>query len=795
MSVYMVRGYHSNLAVWNFCVSVHGARLSQQFGCVEFLCQCTWCEVITAILAVWNFCVSVHGARLSQQFWLCGISVSVYMVRGYHSNSGCVEFLCQCTWCEVLTAILAVWNFCVSVHGARFSQQFWLCNFCVSVHGARLHSNSGCVEFLCQCTWCEVITAILAVWNFCVSVHGARLSQQFGCVEFLCQCTWCELSQQFWLCGISVSVYMVRGYHSNSGCVEFLCQCTWCENHSNLAVWNFCVSVHGARLSQQFWLCGISVVHGARLSQQFGCRGFLCVHGTGFSQDSGCVEFLCQCTWCENHSNLAVGISLCTWYRVLTGFWLCGISVSVYMVRGYHSNSGCRGFLCVHGTGFSQQFWLCGISVSVYMVRGYTAILAVGISLCTWYRVLTGFWLCGISVSVYMVRGYHSNSGCVEFLCQCTWCEVITAILAVWNFCVSVHGARLSQQFWLCGISVSVYMVRGYTAILAVWNFCVSVHGARLSQQFWLCGISAVHGANYHSNSGCVEFLCQCTWCEVITAILLCGISVSVYMCEVLTAIWLCGISVSVYMVRGYHSNLAVLNFCVSVHGARLSQQFWLCGISVYMVRGYHSNSGCVEFLCQCTWCEVITAILAVWNFCVSVHGARLSQQFWLCGISVSVYMVRGYHSNSGCRGFLCTWCENHSNLAVWNFCVSVHGARFSQQFWLCGISVSVYMVRGYHSNSGCRGFLCQCTWCEVITAILAVWNFCVSVHGARLSQQFWLCGISVSVYMVRGYHSNSGCVEFLCQCTWCEVITAILAVWNFCVSVHGARFSQQFWL
>ena len=86
--------------------------------------------------------------------------------------------------------------------------------------------------------------------------------------------------------------------------------------------------------------------------------------------------------------------------------------MSVYMVRGYHSNSGCRGFLCVHGTGFSQ------------------------------------------------------DSGCVEFLCQCTWCEVITAILAVGDF--------------------SVYMVQGSHRILAVWNFCVSVHGARLSQQFWL---------------------------------------------------------------------------------------------------------------------------------------------------------------------------------------------------------------------------------------------------------------------------------------------------------------------
>ena len=421
-----------------------------------------------------------------------------------------------------------------------------------------------------------------------------------------------------------------------------------------------------------------------------GCRGFLCVHGTGFSQDSGCVEFLCQCTWCE----------------VITAILAVG-DFSVYMVQGSGTqDSGCVEFLCQ----------------------------------CTWCEVITAILAVG-DFSVYMVQGSHSNSGCVEFLCQCTWCEVITAILAVWNFCVSVHGARLSQQFWLCGISVSVYMVRGYH----------SNSGCR--------GFLCVHGTGFSQDFGCVEFLCQCTWCEVITAI------------------------------------LAVGDF------------------SVYMVQGSHSNSGCVEFLCQCTWCEVLTAILAVWNFCVSVHGARLSQQFWLCGISVSVYMVRGYHSNSGCVEFLCqcTWSEVLTAIqAVWNFWLSVHGARFSQQFWLCGISVSVYMVRGYHSNSavwnfcvsvhgtgfsqdsGCVEFLCQCTWCEVITAILAVWNFCVSVHGPRFSQQFRLCGISVSVYMVRGSHSNSGCVEFLCECTWCEVITAILAVWNFCVSVHGTGFSQD---
>ena len=122
--------------------------------------------------------------------------------------------------------------------------------------------------------------------------------------------------------------------------------------------------------------------------------------------------------------------------------------MSVYMVRGYHSNSGCRGFLCVHGTGFSQQFWLCGISVSVYMVRGYHSN-----SGCRGFLCVHG-------------TGFSQDSGCVEFLCQCTWCEVITAILAVGDF--------------------SVYMVQGSHRILAVWNFCVSVHGARLSQQFWL---------------------------------------------------------------------------------------------------------------------------------------------------------------------------------------------------------------------------------------------------------------------------------------------------------------------
>ena len=68
--------------------------------------------------------------------------------------------------------------------------------------------------------------------------------------------------------------------------------------------------------------------------------------------------------------------------------------MSVYMVRGYHSNSGCRGFLCVHGTGFSQ------------------------------------------------------DSGCVEFLCQCTWCEVITAILAVGDFSVYMCEQVLFVRFY-----------------------------------------------------------------------------------------------------------------------------------------------------------------------------------------------------------------------------------------------------------------------------------------------------------------------------------------------------------